>query len=68
MSHRHLNHNSPYLYVRLKRTQRDDSNAPVWVSHKFDGRWHKVKKCKNQNEAIDLLCLIAKRITPHVPQ
>ena len=74
MSRRHLNHNGPYLSVRIKRTQKKgsqipiDINAPVWVQGKYKNRWHRIKLCKNENEAIDLVCLMAESIRPHDPQ
>jgi len=66
--HVHLEHNSPYLRVRLKRTQKKgtqipiDINAPVWVMVKRCGRWVRVKKCENETKAIDLMAVIASEL------
>ena len=60
---------SPYKRVKLKRpiSYRSERSlcgydAPMWVEVFYGGCWQRIKLCKNENDAIDVICDIAEKM------
>ena len=58
----HHDHNSPYLYVRLKRIRRHKVVVGFNVHAKAGRLWWKVAHFEEENDAIDKLVDIAESI------
>jgi len=58
----HIKHNSPYLYVRLKRLKRHNIVTGYHVHAKAGRLWWRVGRFKTEDEAINRLVDIAEMI------